>query len=200
MRPVLGPSVLQAPTELRAPAGKGSRVSVLPPSQVAPDCCAFPAPPIPGWEPGLRAAWLLSEPPEPTWPGAERLLDEQVLCKRTALRGLLGLRKGGQISPPTPLKAVCETSWSGGGGDKTLEAHPILPQGVGVASGAGWPGQGRRDLTAQACLREAGIPVRPPPRLPGLPLIQPNNFTLWSRDGACFGWPSAAHPHRPRVA
>ena len=110
-----------------------------------------------------------------------------------------GTEKGRQKplhpTPPTHTQGLwVKCPGSAGGGEKTLEAPPPSPTGR-------WGGPGARQASARphsTGLSQGGCdPCPAPSPPPRLPLIGPNNFTLWSPDGACFGCPSGPSSPTP---
>ena len=110
-----------------------------------------------------------------------------------------GTEKGRQKplhpTPPTHTQGLwVKCPGSAGGGEKTLEAPPPSPAGR-------WGGPGARQASARphsTGLSQGGCdPCPAPSPPPRIPLIGPNNFTLWSPDGACFGCPSGPSSPTP---
>lgn len=100
------------------------------------------------------------------------------------------------LSPPPPHHAqgLCVKcpSLTRGKRRRLWKRPPAFPEALGWLQGQADCKNGP-DLPAGCPSKEdSAIGVQPSPTLP--PLIGTEDFTLWSRDGACFGWPSSGSP------
>lgn len=162
------------------PGEKDGSVPIFPESQKAPDAlhCEFLGPSV--WEPGVGL-----EATGPSPPGAESQLDE-LTCSLVS-------------EAPRHTGFVWEVSSLVGGKGRRLWKPPsCLRQGVGTSVGSR-PALGQRLASQHAALpREAVIGAQPPSASSSLPLIGPDDVTLWSREVLVLAG-HAAHPRRPRL-
>lgn len=118
---------------------------------------------------------------------------------RLATKRPWGTKKGRQKNlHPTPPNThagfVGEMSRSSRGRGEDSGSPTPIPHRV-----LGWPWARLASTRPHSTgLSQGGCDPCPAPSLPPqLPLIGPNNFTLWSPDGACFGCPSGPSSPTP---